>query len=584
MGFKETFAYDGVNRITSATKDNLNTPMTMLYDVITNNRISNKSDIGDYNYFDPSNQKLSNISNLKTLFPRHDVTYTVDGKTSTITETNNGIINKTLNITYGLDNQRFKSEYTQDGSLKYTRFYFKTYEKEILADGTTRHLNYIYAGSSLIAIFEQKSTGDKLHYVYTDYLGSLRCITSDNGTIEQRLSYDVWGNRRAYDTGLKLTDSQLAAAISLTRRGFTGHEHLDELSLINMNGRVYDPGLGVFMSADNYVQQPTNSQNFNRYTYCLNNPLKYTDPSGEVFGIDDAIVMAVFMAYIGGTQANFMHCGNNSTNPFNPGNWDWSSGRTYTGIATGAISGAGMAGVNVFPTLPGAINGVLQAGINVGINGIGNVIDGTPFFQGAAIPAAMGLISGAISGYQMAHSVGANPLTGKGYLQGVLNKEDNYLMDKGDVCTSLKNRHLLVCSRENFNIAIENTGAEGIEFTKGSVQEIASSGDKFLEGITISTPKSDDVYILIYKNTIRSQFLGDVLVHENIHYVDYSHGLYLSKSEANINLMEIRALYYGNMLHGQTLEGFDRSMKILSSIPHSDQVINKSLIYQSLWE
>ncbi|MGC8825332.1 MAG: RHS repeat-associated core domain-containing protein, partial [Bacteroidales bacterium] len=57
-----------------------------------------------------------------------------------------------------------------------------------------------------------------------------------------------------------------------TARGFTGHEHIDLFELVNMNGRVYDPRLGRFLSPDNNVQAPTNSQNLNRYSYCLNNP------------------------------------------------------------------------------------------------------------------------------------------------------------------------------------------------------------------------------------------------------------------------------------------------------------------------
>ena len=64
-------------------------------------------------------------------------------------------------------------------------------------------------------------------------------------------------------------------------RGFTGHEHLYGFGLINMNGRMYDPVMSSFLSPDNYVQAPDFSQSFNRYSYCLNNPLKYTDPDGE---------------------------------------------------------------------------------------------------------------------------------------------------------------------------------------------------------------------------------------------------------------------------------------------------------------
>ena len=55
---------------------------------------------------------------------------------------------------------------------------------------------------------------------------------------------------------------------------------LDAVGLIHMNGRVYDPTLGRFLSADPTMQFPKNMQNYNRYSYVLNNPLSYTDPSG----------------------------------------------------------------------------------------------------------------------------------------------------------------------------------------------------------------------------------------------------------------------------------------------------------------
>lgn len=67
-------------------------------------------------------------------------------------------------------------------------------------------------------------------------------------------------------------------------RGYTEHEMLNEFDIINMNG-LYDPVLGRFFSPDNYVQMPDNSQNFNRYSYCLNNPLKYTDPSRDFWNL-----------------------------------------------------------------------------------------------------------------------------------------------------------------------------------------------------------------------------------------------------------------------------------------------------------
>jgi RHS repeat-associated protein len=336
-GFTETFTYDGVNRLLTATKDNGNTPLVMTYKTVVNDRIETKSDAATFNYTDLSKYKVSTISNLKILFPQHNLTYNDEGRTTLVTETNGGVINKTLTLDYGLDGQRFKTEYTQDGTRRYTRYYFDTYEKEVMADGATRHLNYIYAGGTLIAIFEQKTGGDKMHYVYTDYLSSLRCITSDNGTIEQRLSYDAWGNRRNYLDGLKLTDLQLAEAITLTSRGFTGQEHVDGLGLINLNARFYDPALGMFCSPDNYVQLPDNSQGFNRYSYCLNNPFVYVDPDGN----NPVIIAAIIIGAVAGGYTGYKVA---DAKGYNMGDW-----QTYGYMLGGAVIGgfSGYAGATI---------------------------------------------------------------------------------------------------------------------------------------------------------------------------------------------------------------------------------------------
>jgi len=68
----------------------------------------------------------------------------------------------------------------------------------------------------------------------------------------------------------------------LADRGFTAHEFLPDFNLYNMNGRLYDPVVGRFLSPDPYISDPSFSQSYNRYSYCLNNPLKYSDPSGEL--------------------------------------------------------------------------------------------------------------------------------------------------------------------------------------------------------------------------------------------------------------------------------------------------------------
>src|SRR5690606_22638018 len=72
-------------------------------------------------------------------------------------------------------------------------------------------------------------------------------------------------------------------------RGFTGHEHLDRTGFIHMNGRVYDPVVGRFLSPDSFVQFPAFSQNSNRYSYVDNKPTSFTDPTGhfqELSGVE----------------------------------------------------------------------------------------------------------------------------------------------------------------------------------------------------------------------------------------------------------------------------------------------------------
>ena len=114
-----------------------------------------------------------------------------------------------------------------------------------------------------------------MHYILKDHLGSWTTITDSQGNVEQELSFDAWGNMRDPETWC--VDASMRPMFD---RGYTGHEHLNGFGLINMNGRMYDPVMSSFLSVDRYVQQPDNSQGFNRYAYCMYNPLKYVDLSG----------------------------------------------------------------------------------------------------------------------------------------------------------------------------------------------------------------------------------------------------------------------------------------------------------------
>lgn len=125
-----------------------------------------------------------------------------------------------------------------------------------------------------------------MHYILKDHIGSINYVIDTAGIIEEEMNFDAWGNRR------NPTSWSYSAIPTnyMFDRGFTLHEHLDDFKLINMNGRVYDPVLARFLSPDPVLQMPEYSQNFNRYSYALNNPLKYTDPSGFVIEGDDELI------------------------------------------------------------------------------------------------------------------------------------------------------------------------------------------------------------------------------------------------------------------------------------------------------
>lgn len=127
------------------------------------------------------------------------------------------------------------------------------------------------------------ATHPQERYLHSDHLGSIVAVTDNQGRILERSSYDVWGKRRSL-TGLDdqvFDDQGLGILPSLsTHHGFTGHEMLDDMTLVHMNGRLYDPIIARFISADPHIDGLYSTQGLNSYSYVHNNPLNATDPSG----------------------------------------------------------------------------------------------------------------------------------------------------------------------------------------------------------------------------------------------------------------------------------------------------------------
>ena len=126
-----------------------------------------------------------------------------------------------------------------------------------------------------------KTSTNITKYWHKVHLGSLVAISDQSGAITQRFKFDPWGKRDCVNpaTALPIACSNNGSNGS-EERGFTGHEMLDEIGLIHMNGRLYDPEIGRFLQADPIIQEPLNGQNYNRYGYVQNNQLSYTDPTG----------------------------------------------------------------------------------------------------------------------------------------------------------------------------------------------------------------------------------------------------------------------------------------------------------------
>ena len=291
---EEAFTYDGLNRLKTTTltdtgtRQTLGTPTTYTYDSLGN--ITNKSDVGAYTYGtgqpgQPGPHAVVSAGGNTYTYDANGSMITGAGKTTTWTTFNKpekivASVNDETFFVYGPSRARFKQNIKKGGLITSVIYVGSHYEKKVRLNEDDELVHYIRAGATVAIYTEFRDsqntvTSGKTRYLHRDHLGSVESITDHLGAISEQLSYDPHGKRR-------LTDWQAGtpATPAETPRGFTGHEHLDAVGLIHMNGRVYDPTLGRFLSADPFVQYPETTQGFNRYTYVSNNPLSYTDPSG----------------------------------------------------------------------------------------------------------------------------------------------------------------------------------------------------------------------------------------------------------------------------------------------------------------
>ena len=299
-GRDESYQYDLLQRVKKATVSvaGLTVPIDYNYDAVGN--LTKKGDYASlYRYGNAArtaggnagpnavreltllngskaNLSYDNNGNLKTSTNGNlAISYNAAMKPRTISR--NG---QNLSFKYDANEQRFL-QVKGSGSSQVTKYYAGNYELEIKANGTRIQKAYIGQHS----IISDEKNKPRVVHSSVDRLGSVTSLTNGDKSLDNTNQTDLLIQRRAYDVFGRAFDAynnNQLAVFSTTPKGFTGHEHLPEVGLIHMNGRVYDYNLGRFLSVDPFIQFVGNSQGINPYSYIMNNPMAGTDPTGYV--------------------------------------------------------------------------------------------------------------------------------------------------------------------------------------------------------------------------------------------------------------------------------------------------------------
>ncbi len=301
--------------------------------------------------------------------------------------------------------------------------------------------------------------------------------------------------------------------LALLDRGYTGHEHLLSVGLIHMNGRLYDPVLHRFLQPDNFVQDPFNTQNFNRYGYCLNNPLVYVDQNGEFWHLVIAAVVGgvinLTMNAIQGNVKSFgeglayfgtgalsglassvnpllggavLGLGNNITTQVSYNGWsniNWTSAIIDTGIGMGsAYIGSKFSGISsrIFKDVSSPIlRNVLISGTSNVASGF--VVSGGASYimngdvdqalkdgvKGAGYGLALGSALGVVQGFQYAKEYDVNPWTGKDLQIEQFARENEFYSDhKGMIYSKTMEKYL--SQMENETLDLNKIGGAGFKY------------------------------------------------------------------------------------------------------------------------
>ncbi|MBD8348453.1 RHS repeat-associated core domain-containing protein [Dysgonomonas sp. HGC4] len=395
---KEVFKYDNLNRLTQFNGN------ILTYNAKGN--ITENNEIGKFGYSSLKPYAMECVNPYGEHIPLREQSITYNAQMRPVTIIENDF---ETSFTYDVSGNRLKMQTKKDNHITLSRYYLGgQYEIDEKQNSVEERLYLDGDAYGAAAVYIKQNGVWKLCYILRDYLGSITHLTNDQGAVLQELSYDPWGRlRNPVTQELYAYNEQPELVLG---RGYTGHEHLSEYGLINMNARLYDPVLGRFLSPDPYVQAPWLTQSFNRYSYAFNNPLRYTDPNGEFSFLAGALIggflnlgFQAMMGNIDGVGSAFAAFGIGAL-------------AGATGMATGGlISGTGF--------IAGAASGGLSGVTSGAILGAGNAwASGASFneglssgLRGGLLGAGTGTIIGGVAGGINSVRNGGNFLTGKGY-------------------------------------------------------------------------------------------------------------------------------------------------------------------------
>jgi RHS repeat-associated protein len=287
---KEEFFYDDLYRLDYSQLNgtqNHNLSYDALGNITSNDLIppGTSTQIGTYTYHATKKHQVISTQNGWSFGYDSNGNMT-SGRGATITWTG---FNAPASIVNGADSSTFSytpdrqywkqvSNFTSGGAA--TTIYVGGLLEKVTTSTGTDYRHMIRAGNSTIIVSRQSTGTNSVNYVTTDHLGNGSAVTNASGAILVNSSFGAFGQRRGSNWSGYPSSADWLAIAATTRRGYTDHSMLDNLFLIHMNGRVQDPLLGRFLSADPFVFNPLSTQGYNRYSYVENRPLSLIDPSG----------------------------------------------------------------------------------------------------------------------------------------------------------------------------------------------------------------------------------------------------------------------------------------------------------------